>query len=121
MDKYVHGHISGMCLFCQGLAPLRAATLAPKTEITNESSDVRSHINDRGDHVPTAFIDVVVAKVRVPPTNVMDVTTRGRTNIAVGALPLLTTRGQDHTLTRVRATPSPLNPATLGAGHVKEM
>ena len=121
MDKYVHGHISGMCLFCPGLAPLRAATLAPKTEVTSENADVRSQMNDREDHVRTAVTDATVARVGAPPINVMGVTTGGRTNIAVGALPLLTTRGQDLTLTRVRATPSPLSHATPGAGHVTEM
>ena len=78
-------------------------------------------MNDRGDHVRTAVTDATVARVGAPPINVMGMTTGGRTNIAVGALPLLTTRGQDLTLIRVRATPSPLSHATPGAGPVTEL
>ena len=121
MDKHVHGHIIGMCLFCPGLAPLRAATLAPKTEVTSKIEDDLSHLNDHEDHVRTAIRDGIVARVRAIPTKVTGMTTGGKTNIAAGALPLRTTRDQDLTLIRVRATPSPLNHATPGAGHVIEM
>ena len=39
-----------MCLFCPGLTPVRAATLAPNIEVTSENADVRRHVTDRAGH-----------------------------------------------------------------------
>ena len=119
MDKYVHGHISGMCLFCPGLTPVRAATLAPNTEVTSENADVRRHVTDRAGHARSVVTDETVGRVGATLTDVTGATTGGRTDVDASVLPPRLTRDPGLALSRVRATPSPLvHPP--GAGHVNE-
>ena len=64
MDKYVHGHIGGLCLFCPG----------------------RRHVTGRAGHALTVVTDETVGRVGATLTDVMGATTGERTDIDAGAL-----------------------------------